>query len=293
MVSLAQRRQAATYLERAYGASERRVCRVLGLARNTKRREAHRRAHDRALGTALHQLSVRYPRFGYRKVYVKLREQGWKVGRERVRLLRKREGLQVVREQKKRRAGGRSTAMSSAAQAPNHVWSYDFLQDQTAEGKRLKVLTVLDEFTREGLALHCARHVTSGDVIQLLSRLFTQRGTPLCLKSDNGPEFIAAAIQRWLAKAHVQTRYIDPGKPWQNGHTESFHAVIRDSCLNRWLFLSVPEARAVTTAWLHEYNTERPHGALHGLTPAAFALRWRGQQKLTIESNNGKQPPLL
>ena len=153
---------------------------------------------------ALHQLSERYPRFGYRKVHVKLKEQGWSVGRERVRLLRKQEGVQRVRKPKKRRLLGKTTALTSAAQAPNHVWSYDFLQDQTAEGKRLKVLTVLDEFTREGLALHCARHITSGDVIRLLQRLFAQRGTPTCLKSDNGPEFIASAVQTWLAEAHVR-----------------------------------------------------------------------------------------
>jgi putative transposase len=266
-VSLAHKRQAATYLETTYGASERRVCRVLALARNTKRRVPSRHASTRALCMALHRLAARYPRFGYRKIYVKLKEQGWAVGRERIRLLRKQEGLPVIRKQRRRHVRGMTTAALTSARAPNQVWSYDFLQDQTAEGKRVKILTVRDEFTREGLAIQCARPIASGDVLRLLQRLFAERTAPCCLKSDNGPEFIAAAVQRWLAATQVQTPYVDPGKPWQNGHTESFHAVVRDSCLNRWLCLSLPAARAVTTAWLHEYNTERPHGALHGLTP--------------------------
>ena len=164
---------------------------------------------------------------------MKLKAEGYAVGREQVRLLRKQEGLGVVKKQKKRRPLGTTTAAVTQAQAPNHVWSYDFVHDQTADGKRVKCLTVLDEFTRQGLTIECERHLTSGDVIRVLQRLFTERGTPGCLKSDNGPEFIAAAVQAWVAEAHVQTRYIEPGKPWQNGHVESFHAVLRDGCLNR------------------------------------------------------------
>lgn len=273
-MSLAERRQAARYLEGSYRVSERRVCRVVRLARSTKRRRLQRQERDVVLRGAIHRLATRYPRFGYRKVYIKLKAAGHAVGRDRVRLIRKQEGLGVVKKPKKRRHVGTTTAPVTQAHAPNHVWSYDFVHDQTADGKRLKFLTVLDEFTRQGLTIECDRHITSGDVLRVLQRLFAERGPPGCLKSDNGPEFIATAIQHWLAEARVQTRYIDPGKPWQNGHVESFHAVLRDGCLNRWLFLSLREARVLMTAWLHEYNRERPHGALKGLTPTAFAERY-------------------
>ena len=279
-MSLAEKRQAARYLEGRHRGSERRICRVLHLARSTKRRVLRRLEHEGALRGALHRLSLRYPRFGYRKVSVKLKAAGYAVGRERVRLLRKQEGLGVVKKQKKRRHGGTTTAAVTKAHAPNHVWSYDFVHDQTADGKRLKFLTVLDEFTRQGLTIECARHITSGDVLRVLQRLFAERGPPGCLKSDNGPEFIAGAVQHWLAEARVQTRYIDPGKPWQNGHVESFHAVLRDGCLNRWLFWSRREARTIVTAWLAEYNTERPHGALKDLTPTAFAERYASSKEV-------------
>lgn len=277
-MSLAEKRQAAQYLAGSYPVSERRVCRVVQLARSTKRRRLQRQGQDVVLRGAIHQLATRYPRFGYRKVYFKLQAAGHAVGRDRVRLFRQQEGLQVVKKQKKRRHLGTTTTTLTGAEAPNQVWSYDFVQDQTADGKRLKLLTVLDEFTREGLTLHCDRHVTSGDVLRVLRQLFAARGTPRCLKSDNGPEFIATAVQHWLAEAQVQTRYIDPGKPWQNGHVESFHAVLRDGCLDRWLFLSLHEARALMTAWLYEYNRERPHGALKGLTPTAFAERYASRK---------------
>jgi transposase InsO family protein len=147
-------------------------------------------------------------------------------------------------------------------------------------------LTVLDEYTRQGLAIECQRHLTSGDIIQVLQRLVARHGPPQCLKSDNGPEFIAKAVQQWLAETGIQTRYIEPGSPWQNGHPESFHAVLRDSCLNRWLFLTLREAQEVIAAWLAEYNTERPHGALNDLAPARFAARYAASKAWNTESNN-------
>lgn len=279
-MSLAEKRQAARYLEGRHQVSERRVCRVVRLARSTKRRRLQRQERDVVLRGAIHQLALRYPRFGYRKVYVKLQAEGYPVGRDRVRLIRKQEGLGVVKKQKKQRHLGTTTAAATKAQAPNHVWSYDFVHDQTADGKRVKFLTVLDECTRQGLTIEGARHITSGDVIRVLQRLFAHWGPPGCLKSDNGPEFIATAVQRWVAKARVQTRYIEPGKPWQNGHVESFHAVLRDGCLNRWLFWSLRETRTIVAAWLAEYNTERPHGALAGLTPRAFAERYASRKQI-------------
>ena len=195
------------------------------------------------------------------------------VNRETVRRIRKHEGLQVIKKICKRRPMGKSTTMPIRAAHPNHVWSYDFVHDETTDGRRLKCLTVLDEYTREGLAISCARSITAHEIVQVLQRLFVQRGAPGYVKSDNGPEFIAHRVTTWLQAHQVDTHFIAPGSPWQNGHNESFNGVFRDGCLNRWLFTSVHEARRIITNWLEEYNHERPHGALDGLTPHALAAQ--------------------
>ena len=274
MVSLGAKRCAAGYLEQTHGVSERRACRVLSLARSTKRRQPGRVARTE-LVARLHTLSERYPRFGYRKIDTVLKAEAWRVSRETVRRLRKREGLQVVKQRRKRRPVGTSTTMPTCADYPSHVWSYDFVHDQTTDGRRLKCLTVLDEYTREALAIHCARSISAQEVVQVLERLFAQHGAPVCVKSDHGPEFIADHVTSWLARQQVKTRFIEPGSPWQNGHNESFNGVFRDGCLDRWLFPSVQEARRLINHWLEEYNHERPHGALDGLTPRAFAAQYQ------------------
>jgi len=264
------------YLEQTYAVSERRACRVLALHRSTKRRQSGQR--DQAeLIKRIHTLSEQYPRFGYQKLYHLLKAEQWGVNRETVRRIRKHEGLQVIKKTCKRHPVGASTTTPTRAAHPNHVWSYDFVHDETTDGRRLKCLTVLDEYTREGLTIHCARSITARDVVHVLQRLCAQRGTPGYLKSDNGPEFIAQWVTTWLHAQHVETHFIDPGSPWQNGHTESFNGVFRDGCLNRWLFISVHEARRIITNWLEEYNNERPHGALDGLTPRAFAEQCSSQ----------------
>lgn len=260
------------YLEQTYGVSERRACRVLALHRSTKRRQPGM-GEGHELVARIHALSERYPRFGYRKIYTLLKGEHWGVSRETVRRLRQREGLQVVKRIRKKRSVGVSTTAPTRAAYPNHVWSYDFVHDETTDGRRLKCLTVLDEYTREGVTIHCARSITAADVVHVLQRLFAQRGAPGYMKSDNGPEFIAQQVTTWLRTHHVDTHFIDPGSPWQNGHNESFNGVFRDGCLNRWLFASVQEARRIITHWLEEYNHERPHGALDGLTPYAFAAQ--------------------
>jgi putative transposase len=264
----------AVSLEQTHRVSERRACRVLSLHRSTKRRQPNcQERHE--LVARLHALAERYPRFGYRKIYTLRKADQWQVSRETVRRLRKREGLQVVKQGCKRRPVGKSTTTPPQAAYPNHVWSYDFVHDATADGRRLKCLTLLDEYTREGLAIHCARSITATDVVQVLQQLFAQRGTPAYVKSDNGPEFIAQQVTTWRGTHHVDTHFIDPGSPWQNGHNESFNGVFRDGCLNRWLFTAVQEARRLIYHWLEEYNHERPHGALDSLTPAAFAAQHR------------------
>jgi transposase InsO family protein len=278
VVSLAEKRQAVLYLQKNYQVSERRSCRVLQLNRITKRR-SWPREKEVLLRQGIHQLSERYPRFGYRKIFDKLKEEGIAVGRERVRLIRKQEGLQVIKKQKKRRLMGKSTTQLGKAEYPHHVWSYDLVADQTVDGRRVKCLTIVDEYTRYGLEIYSARSITAGHVQKVLQRLFAQWGTPTCIKSDNGPEFVARKIQNWLKETGVKTKYIDPGSPWQNGHNESFNSVFRDGCLNRWLFYSVQEAKRVIEMWLDEYNNERPHGALNGKTPVTFLNLYRGKKR--------------
>jgi len=273
-VSLVAKRCAAGYLEQTHAVSERRACRVLALHRSTKRRQPGHQER-RALVARLHALSEQYPRFGYRKIFALLKAEHWPVSRETVRRLRKCAGLQVVKKARKRRPVGPSTGTPTRAEHPNHVWSYDFVHDETTDGRRVKCLTILDEYTRESVAIHCARSITAGDVVQVLQRLFAQRGTPEYVKSDNGPEFVAQRVTTWLQAQQVATHFIAPGSPWQNGHNESFNGVFRDGCLNRWLFGSVSEARRIINHWREEYNHERPHGALNGLTPSAFAAQCR------------------
>lgn len=276
MVVLTAKRAAAAHVQARHHISERRVCQVLTLSRSTKRRQTRKR-RDAERIRRIHDLSAQYPRFGYRKIYWLLKHEGGGVGRERVRLIRKREGLQVLKKSKRRRPLANSLAKVTQAQYPGHVWSYDFISDQSTDGKRLRCLTILDEYTRYGLNIHCARSVTSGEVIQILDGLFMVYRPPRCIRSDNGPEFIAQALREWLAASHVGVHYIDPGSPWQNAYNESFNAVFRDGCLDRYLFADVREACQVIEAWLNEYHTERPHGALGGLTPAAYARRVRHQ----------------
>jgi len=277
-VSLAEQRLVSKYLQSAYAISERRSCRIINLNRATKR-NAPKRNRDTELRQEIRRLSERYPRFGYRKIFDKLKEYKWAVGKERVRLIRKQEGLQVVKKQKKRRLLGKSTVQLGKAKYPNHVWSYDIVSDQTACGKRFRCLTVIDEYTRYGLTIDAGRSITSGHIKRILQELFVKWGTPTCIKSDNGPEFIAKDIQCWLSKEGIKTRYIDPGSPWQNGHNESFNGVFRDGCLDRWLFYSVQEARRVIGAWLEEYNTERPHGALAGISPARYLEKFKEKER--------------
>lgn len=217
------------------------------------------------------ETSVQYPRWGYLTVYDFLKTKGHRVGRETVRLCRKREGLQVVIKQRKKRHIGNSVHRELQARYPNHVWSYDFVEDATADGKRLRFLNIVDEYTRESLAIECSRSQNWYKVKKVLQRLFAERGLPEFLRSDNGSELTARKLQKWLKEVKVQTAYIEPGSPWQNPYVESFNALFRDGCLNRWLFFTPKEAQQIASAWRDEYNFERPHGSLAGKTPAKFA----------------------
>jgi len=269
MVSLAERRRCAEHLERSFAVSERRACQVVSIARSTERRPSGR-IEQAQLVRRVHALSERYPRFGYRKIFWLLKSDGHSIGRERLRVLRRREGLRVLRKAAKRRRCGTTTTTVQRAEYANHVWSYDFVADQTADGRTLRSLTVIDEYARRALWIECARHLASVDVVRVLEQLVELQDKPTVVKSDNGPEFVAKKVQEWARERCIGIRFIEPGSPWQNGHNESFHGVFRDGCLNRWLFESLREAREATEAWLREYNEERPHGSLGGRTPSGF-----------------------
>ena len=214
-----------------------------------------------------------YPRYGYRRMWALLRREGWEVNRKRIHRLWRREGLRVPRKvTKKTRLGcGANACTRRRPEGKDHVWAWDFIHDRTAHGGALKWLTVVDEFTRECLVLRAARSITAEDVTDELIGLFRRRGAPQHIRSDNGPEFIAGHLRRWLGKASVRPLYVEPGAPWENGYAEAFHSRLRDELLNVEEFASVREAKALATAWKEHYNRHRPHGSLGYRTPAEFA----------------------
>lgn len=219
------------------------------------------------------ELVREYPRYGYRFMTVLLRREGWEVNRKRVYRLWQQEGLQVRQKQRKKRRLGTSagSCVRRAAEHKDHVWAWDFVFDRTAGGRSIKWLSIVDEFTRECVALEVDRRMTSDDVLDVLVDLFAIRGVPKHIRSDNGPEFIARAIRQFLDRAGVEALYIEPGSPWQNGYAESFHARLRDELLNAEVFQTVAEARMLATQWRLDYNHRRPHSSLGYVTPAAFA----------------------
>jgi len=260
-------------VQQVLGVSERRACKAVGQARSSQRYQARKPRKDQALRERMTQLARRHPRYGYRRVWALLRREGWDVNRKRVQRLWREEGLKVPRPQRKRRRLGSSEngCARFRAERKNHVWSYDFLMDQTEDGQRLKLLPVLDEFTREAHEILVERSITAEDVIEMLKFLFSVHGEPEFIRSDNGPEFIANAIKDWLASSGVKTLYIEPGSPWENGYSESFNSRFRDELLNRELFTNLTEAQVLVEAYRVEHNHARPHSALGYRTPAEFA----------------------
>ena len=219
------------------------------------------------------ELVRQHPRFGYRRIWALLRRAGWRVNRKRVHRLWKHNGLKVPQKQRKKRRLGSSDNGCTRRRAlgKDDVWAWDFIFDRTSNGRSIKWLSVIDEYTRECLALEVERSMTASDVVDVLVELSSVRGVPGHIRSDNGPEFIAAAIRRWLASAKVGALYIEPGSPWENGYAESFHSKLRDELLNTEEFETLPMAKALGLGWRLDYNHRRPHSSLGYRTPAAFA----------------------
>jgi putative transposase len=251
--------------------SERRVCRVLGQHRSTQRRIPQGRDDEARLTADLIDLARQYGRYGYRKIAELLRSQaGWVVNDKRVERIWRREGLKVPQKQSKRGRLwlGDGSCIRLRAERPNHVWSYDFVEDRTHDGRKYRMLNVIDEFTHECLAIRVSRKLKAVDVIDVLSDLFILRGVPGHVRSDNGPEFVAKAVQEWITAVGARTAYIAPGSPWENGFIESFNARLRDELLDGEIFYSLKEAQIVIESWRRHYNTLRPHGSLGYKPPA-------------------------
>jgi putative transposase len=274
-VTVAARREAVQLLV-AQGLSQRRACVLLQLRRSTFGYQA-RPERNAELNTQLRELARRHPRYGYRRVWALLRRRGQRVNKKHVHRLWKQARLQVRKVTRQRRIAHRVMIPVQATQ-PGHVWTYDFLHDRCLKGTPLKVLTVMDEFTREGLALAVATSLPSARVLAILQGLVVLHGAPQFVRSDNGPEFIALAVRGWLAQHQMTTVYIDPGCPWQNGYGERFNGTVRDECLNMHVFQSVTEARVMLEAYRRQYNEERPHSSLGYRTPAEFKRAWLERQ---------------
>ena len=254
--------------------SERRACRALGQHRTTQRKVPQGRVDEQRLTDDIIELADQYGRYGYRMVAGLLNNAGWHVNHKRVERIWRREGLKVPQKQKKK---GRlwlndGSCVRLRPERPNHVWSYDFVQDRTADGRVYRTLNIIDEYTREALMIRVNRKLNSTDVLDALTDLFILRGPPGYIRSDNGPEFIAQAVRDWIAAVGAKTAYIEPGSPWENGYCESFNARFRDELLNGEIFYNLREAKILIEQWRVHYNTVRPHSALRYRPPAPESI---------------------
>ena len=286
MVGARVRRQQVAYAL-GRGLSGRRACALLSVARSTLGYESRLVARDAAALTAMREFAGQYPRYGYRRIRIFLKRAGHAMGADRAHRLWRQAALQVPRRRPRRRVATQRPRPVPATGA-NHVWAYDFVFDTCANGQTLKMLTVIDEWTRESLAIDVAGGIRSGRVIEVLTRLVSVHGTPRYLRSDNGPEFVACAILRWLTAAGIDTALIDPGKPWQNGADESFNGKFRDEFLNLQWFRNRVDAKVGVEQWRRHYNEVRPHSSLGYLTPAEFKATLAAT---TTEGGSAAPPP--
>jgi putative transposase len=252
------------------GVSERRACQICNQVRKTQRHNPDIKDEEVRLTERIIELATQYGRYGYRRITALLRNEGWEVNHKRVERIWRKEGLKVPKKQPKRKRLwlNDGSCIRLRPEYKDHVWSYDFVMDRTANGRTFKILTIIDEYTRECLGLLVKRHITSQEVIDKLFELFILRGIPEHIRSDNGPEFTAKAIRKWLGRVGVKTLYIEPGSPWENGYIESFNGKLRDELLNREIFTTLKEARVLIEQWRQEYNHIRPHSSLGYQPPA-------------------------
>lgn len=274
------------------GVSERRSCRVIGQHRSTQRKWPQEKVDEELLTRDIIKLAREYGRYGYRRIAVLLKNTGWQVNAKRVERIWRREGLKVPMKQPKR---GRlwfndGSCVRLRALRPNHVWSYDFVHDRTYDGKAFRTLNVLDEYTRECLAIRVDRKLNSQNVLDVLTDLFIIRGSPEYIRSDNGPEFVAKSVRNWISAVGAKTAYIEPGSPWENGYCESFNARLRDEFLNGEIFYTLKEAKILIEQWRVHYNTVRPHSSLNWNPPAPESLLQFNEisMKLTFNLENLK-----
>jgi putative transposase len=282
MVSPLTRRSAVKYLVKQRRSSQRRACAVVRIPRSLVRYIIRRRKDEAELIKKIHKLAIRHSRYGYRRITVLLRREGFRVNKKRVHRIWKSEGLGLPRKRPKRRRIGPTGEIVNKAEYPNHVWSYDFVEDRTERGGKLRILVIIDEHTRECLAIWVEPSIPASVVTRVLEWLFLTRGVPKYIRSDNGPEFVSRAVCQWLESSGCQTLFINPGSPWENGYIESFNDKLRDECLNREIFRNGRDAQAIVEAFRQEYNNYRPHSSLDYLTPVEFARRY-------FEKNKEKQ----
>lgn len=279
------------YARGRHGYRRARACRLVGLARSSYYHRPQR-ADDETLRAALREKAAERRRFGYRRLLVLLRREGWPDNHKRIFRLYQEERLQVRQRKRKRMCGGRRTPLESA-QRLNQRWSLDFVSDQLADGRRIRLLTVVDDYSRECLAMEVDSSLTGERVTRVLEQLGAQRGLPEGLRTDNGPEFSGMTLDRWAYARGVALQFIEPGKPMQNGYVESFNGKLRDECLNEHWFAGIDEARRIVEAWRCDYNQQRPHSALGNRTPQEFAAqppRGLGEGKPTKELEQRVNP---
>ena len=262
------------------GVSERHACQLVNQPRGTQRYQLTQRNDEEALTRAIITLATQYGRYGYRRITIKLREAGWQVGKDRVERIWRREGLKVPQKQRPR---GRlwlndGSCARLRPERRNHVWSYDFVSAFTHDGRTVRMLNLIDEYTRECLAIHPRRRLNSGNVIDVLADAMIERGIPEYIRSDNGPEFVARELRKWLAQTGAKTLYIEPGSPWENGYCESFNSKLRDEFLNGEILYSLKEVQVLAERWRVYYNTERPHSSLGYRPPAPSAWQPEASQ---------------
>ena len=279
-------------LEERFEASERRACTVSGQPRSTQRYAAKTVDDEARLLARIAALVGENPRRGCRYITQVLREEGWEVNRKRVHRLWKREGYKVPRKRRKKRAIGHDANACDKRRATHKddVWTWDFVHDTLVDGRALKCLTLIDEHTRECLSLRVERSITGTDLLDTLSQLIGERGAPKHLRSDNGPEFIASEVKNWMESLSVETMYIAPGAPWQNGYAESFNSRLRDEFLNMNYFNTMAEAKELARRWKEHYNHKRLHSSLGYKTPAEFARRCGAPGSASLRSATPAAP---